>query len=177
MPRLPARGRAFVLEAMGTWVNGVWCPGLRPITRRPMSAPNPSSAGACGSGARRPFSAPAFMNVGSSSEPLELRELPAPEYSTPTELPHGITAAWLTKLLYDGKHQGRRGPGATGFTRAPGHLPDRLHRVWRNPMEYSECLPTLLSPPAENALCPRQPPGRRQRRHRRHRRQDHRYLL
>eukprot|EP01051_Picozoa_sp_SAG22_P014522 SAG22_NODE_1773_length_3610_cov_2.056394_2_plen_118_part_00 len=92
----------------GTWVNGVWCPGLRSMLARPLSAPTPnhhSSSSRAGDSVRRPVSAPAGLLIHKAPNPdLERTELPSPGFPIPAQLPEDINATWLTKLLYDGNH-------------------------------------------------------------------------
>ena len=97
----------------GTWVNGVWCAKLRPITARPTSAPagrgRRANFGGVGSPEKRPASAPAVTrrvafadSVVEQQAPLEL---PWGDYPLPTsELPGGLTASWLTGLFYRSGH-------------------------------------------------------------------------
>lgn len=90
----------------GVWVSGVWCPGLSNLPGRPASAPAASNKARRGQSSRgRPKSAPAHIDVtfaeitcGSGAADAGL---PAPDYPQPlAELPGGITASWLTGLLY-----------------------------------------------------------------------------
>ena len=116
--QLVARSRSLRWAASlemgdGTWVNGVWCAKLRPITARPTSAPagrgRRTNFGGVGSPEKRPASAPvvtrrvAFADsVVEQQAPLEL---PWGDYPLPTsELPGGLTASWLTGLFYRSGH-------------------------------------------------------------------------
>ena len=97
----------------GAWVNGVWCAGLRPVAARPASAPvRPSGAKLAALPAdKRPASAPAvparhvrFADAPETAADADL-ELPWGDYAMPTsELPGGLTAPWLTGLLYRSGH-------------------------------------------------------------------------
>lgn len=97
----------------GTWVNGVWCAKLRPIATRPTSAPvgrgRRVQLGGAVSPEKRPASAPAvtrrvaFADTVADQQPPP--ELPWGDYPLPTsELPGGMTASWLTGLLYRSGH-------------------------------------------------------------------------
>lgn len=80
-------------------MSGVWCPALRPLSA---SAAHTSRGHV---DVRRPFSAPAYLLRDAPQNPdLVCTELPAPDFPIPSHLPDGITANWLTRLLYDGNH-------------------------------------------------------------------------
>jgi hypothetical protein len=84
----------------GSFVCGVWCPGLHQLATRPASAPVRATHRRVAGGVDRPASAPAHIHAAQTLD-ADVGELPAADFPQPdAHLPHSITAAWLTSLLY-----------------------------------------------------------------------------